>query len=107
LLPSSNGAASPWLSRQGHEPVRTAARAALEDGQNIGHYGGLVFAMVGHHFMDAGELQKHLVKNSGVTQEEARALCLQVEDCDYSPPRRERVASQSPRSVRAMIRLLP
>ena len=43
---------------------------ALEKHQDIGHYGRLVFAMVGHHFMPE---QK------------------QVEGRDYNPPRPEKI----------------
>jgi hypothetical protein len=64
---------------------------ALEDGQDIGHYGRLVFAMVGHHFLDVDELVNWLTKDPSVNQAEARALALQVEGRDYSPPKRARI----------------
>lgn len=64
---------------------------ALDSGQNIGHYGRLVFAMVARHFMDEEELLTYLQKNPGFPEEEARALCHQVQGRDYNPPRRERV----------------
>jgi hypothetical protein len=64
---------------------------ALEAGQDIGHYGRLVFAMVARHFMDEGELLAYLHKNPGFTEEEARALYHQVQGRDYNPPRRERI----------------
>lgn len=59
--------------------------------KDIGHYGRLVFAMVARHFIDADELVAYLTQNPGVTEEQARALYLQVEGKDYSPPRRERI----------------
>jgi len=42
------------------------------------HYGRLVFAMVARHFVDADELVAYLTKNHGMTEEQARALYLQV-----------------------------
>ena len=33
----------------------------------------------------------YLMRNPGVTEQEARALYLQVQGKDYSPPRRERI----------------
>jgi hypothetical protein len=64
---------------------------ALDSGQDIGHYGRLVFAMVARHFMGEGELLAILQKNPGFSEEEARALCHQVQGRDYNPPRRERI----------------
>jgi hypothetical protein len=64
---------------------------ALDAGQDIGHYGRLVFAMVARHFMDEDALLAYLQKNPDFTEEEARALCHQVQGRDYNPPRRERI----------------
>jgi hypothetical protein len=64
---------------------------ALEQGQDIGHYGRLVFAMVARHFADENELLDYLQKNPGFSEEEARALIAQVQGRDYNPPRRERI----------------
>ena len=64
---------------------------ALERGEDIGHYGRLVFAMVGHHFLGEDELCAWLQKNPGVSEDDARAMCRQVEGRDYNPPRRERI----------------
>jgi hypothetical protein len=64
---------------------------ALEDKQDIGHYGRLVFAMVGHHFLDVDELVDWLTRDASVTEAEARALALQVEGRDYNPPKRARI----------------
>jgi len=64
---------------------------ALEQGQDIGHYGRLVFAMVARHFMDRDELVAYLQKDRDFDEQEAQALYLQVQGRDYSPPRRERV----------------
>jgi len=62
---------------------------ALERGEDIGHYGRLVFAMVARHFLAEEELVEYLKCN--VSEEEARSLCTQVEGRDYNPPRRERI----------------
>jgi hypothetical protein len=64
---------------------------ALADGQDIGHYGRLVFAMVGRHFLDEDELVEHLVQDPACSEEEARSLVHQVQARDYNPPRRERI----------------
>jgi hypothetical protein len=64
---------------------------ALEAGQDIGHYGRLVFAMVARHFMSEDELLTYLQKNPNFSAEEARALYHQVQGHDYNPPRRERI----------------
>jgi hypothetical protein len=64
---------------------------ALGSGQDIGHYGRLVFAMVGRHFLDEDELVKLLQSDAKLSEDEARALCLQVRSHDYSPPTRERI----------------
>jgi uncharacterized protein YneF (UPF0154 family) len=64
---------------------------ALDAKRDIGHYGRLVFAMIARHFLYENEVMAYLVKNPGVTEEQARALYLQVQGKDYSPPRRERI----------------
>ena len=64
---------------------------ALEDGKDIGHYGRLVFAMVGHHFLERDDLVKWLAKDKSVSEDEAKALALQVEGRDYNPPKRARI----------------
>lgn len=64
---------------------------ALERGQDIGHYGRLVFAMIARHFLTREELSAWLCKDSTVSEEEVRALVAQVEERGYSPPRRERI----------------
>lgn len=64
---------------------------SLEAGQDIGHYGRLVFAMVARHFLDEEELVETLVQDPACDEHEARALVEQVKGRDYSPPRREKV----------------
>lgn len=62
---------------------------ALEAGQDIGHYGRLVFVMVARHFAAEDELVAALASN--LSEDEARALVVQVQTRDYNPPRRERI----------------
>ena len=65
---------------------------ALEGGQSIGHYGRLVVAMVGHHFIDDDDaLARLLAMDPDFSDEDARALVLQVRERNYNPPRRERI----------------
>ncbi len=64
---------------------------ALERGQDIGHYGRLVFAMVARHFMTDDELVEWLRKDRDFSDEAARALVQQVQGRDYSPPKREKI----------------
>ena len=64
---------------------------ALDAGEDIGHYGRLVFAMVARHFLDEEELVAQLTKNPGFDGVQARALVKQVQARDYNPPRREKI----------------
>ncbi len=64
---------------------------ALKKGTDIGPYGRLTFAMVARHFMNEDELVSLLAKEPGVSEEDARALVLQVTKKDYNPPKRERI----------------
>jgi hypothetical protein len=72
-------------------PMMSHILDALDEGQDIGHYGRLVFAMVGRHFVDNDELVGLLTKDNDASEDEIRALVQQVEEKDYSPPRREKV----------------
>jgi hypothetical protein len=64
---------------------------ALDQGQDIGHYGRLVFAMVGRHFMDQDTLIGLLTQDRDFSEDDARSLVQQVISRDYNPPRRERI----------------
>lgn len=64
---------------------------ALDQGQDIGHYGRLVFAMVARHFMDEEELVGWLTKDQDFSEEDGRSLYLQVQGRDYNPPKREKI----------------
>jgi hypothetical protein len=64
---------------------------ALDNGEDIGHYGRLVFAMIGRHFVSNDELVGLLTKDQDGDEQEIKALVQQVEDKGYSPPRREKI----------------
>ncbi len=66
---------------------------ALDQGKDIGHYGRLVFAMVARHFLSEDETVAYLQKDKDFSEEQARALYLQVQGKDYNPPKREKILS--------------
>ena len=65
--------------------------SALDRGEDIGHYGRLVFAMVARHFLAEDELVTLLAKNPGFDDVQARALVKQVAARGYNPPKREKI----------------
>ena len=64
---------------------------ALENGEDIGHYGRLVFAMIGRHFVDDEGLVELLTQDHDADEQEIKALVQQVQEKGYSPPRREKI----------------
>jgi hypothetical protein len=83
-------------SSSGREALRKNGMMAhlldsLDAGQDIGHYGRLVFAMVARHFMDDAELRDTLLQDPAFDEPQALSLIEQVKARDYSPPRREKV----------------
>ena len=64
---------------------------SLDRGEDIGHYGRLVFAMIARHFLSDDEVLAELTKDRDFSDEQARQMLVQVEGRDYSPPRRERI----------------
>lgn len=64
---------------------------ALERGEDIGHYGRLVFILGARHFLDENELTEWLMKDRDCDENKARSLVEQVEQRNYNPPRRERI----------------
>ncbi len=64
---------------------------SLEDGQDIGHYGRLVFAMVARHFLSDSEMLSYLTKDPDFSEEQATLMLRQVEGRDYNPPKRDRI----------------
>jgi hypothetical protein len=64
---------------------------ALQAGTDVGHYGRLVFVMVGRFFMDEDELVKLLAKQPDHSEADARELIAEVKGHDYNPPKRDRI----------------
>lgn len=64
---------------------------ALNDGQDIGHYGRLVYAIIGRHFVEEDELVSLLAQDKDFSEEGARDLVRQVQEADYSPPGRAKI----------------
>jgi hypothetical protein len=63
----------------------------LEAGNDIGHYGRLVFVMIARHFKDDDEIVELLSKQPDHGEEDARALLMQVKGRDYNPPKRDKI----------------
>ena len=72
-------------------PMMAHMLGALDNGEDTGHYGRLVFAMIGRHFVSNDELVELLTKDQDTDEQEMRALVQQVEEKGYSPPRREKI----------------
>jgi DNA primase large subunit len=72
-------------------PMMAHMLDALDEGKDIGHYGRLVFAMIGRHFVSTDELVELLTKDHDADEKEIRAMVQQVEEKGYSPPRREKI----------------
>ena len=72
-------------------PMMAHLMDALKNGEDIGHYGRLTFAMVAHHFVEPDELLRLLEQDKTMDTAKAKALVQQMESRDYSPPRRERI----------------
>src|SRR6266576_3407621 len=64
---------------------------ALAQGEDIGHYGRLVFVMVARFFLPEDQLLKQLQADPDMDEDKARALIEQVVSKGYSPPSREKV----------------
>ena len=61
----------------------------LLDRGDIGHYGRLIFAMIGGRFVGDDEIVKLLTKDHDADARETRAMVQKVQEKRYSPPRRE------------------
>ena len=73
------------------EPMMEHLLNALNAGQDIGHYGRLVFTMVARHFLPDDDLVAELTRDCDFSEEQARQMVHQVTAHDYSPPRRGRI----------------
>jgi hypothetical protein len=72
-------------------PMMNHLLDALDNGEDIGHYVRLVFAMIGRHFVSSDELVEWLTKDRDAEEGDIRAMVQQVEEKGYSPPRREKI----------------
>ncbi|HYP14263.1 MAG TPA: hypothetical protein VEQ63_10095 [Bryobacteraceae bacterium] len=73
------------------DPMMAHLVSSIERGEDVGHYGRLVFVMVGRHFMEQDELLEYLLKTPGTEEAQAKSLIAQVEARGYNPPKRERI----------------
>jgi hypothetical protein len=91
--PATNAGSEDVMSEKElrQSPMMAHLLDALHEGNDIGHYGRLVFVMVARHFIDENACVRLLSKETDVSEEDAHALWQQVADRDYSPPRRDRV----------------
>ncbi|MBD1843975.1 hypothetical protein H6F89_11305 [Cyanobacteria bacterium FACHB-63] len=64
---------------------------ALDAGEDIGHYGRLVFAMIARHFLSKEEVIEYLLRDKDCDETEAKSLYEQVQGKDYNPPKRDRI----------------
>ena len=64
---------------------------ALDRGEDIGHYGRLVFVMVSRYFLSDEEVVEHLIKDPDCDEQKAKGIVAQVEARGYNPPKRERI----------------
>lgn len=64
---------------------------ALDRGEDIGHYGRLVFVMVARYFLTDEEVLQHLMKDPDCDEEKAKSIVAQVEARGYNPPKRDRI----------------
>ena len=72
-------------------PMMAHMLDALDNGEDIGHYGRLTFAMITRYFVDDEELVSLLTKDRDAEEQEIRALVQQVREKGYNPPRRDRI----------------
>jgi len=73
-----------------NDPTMAYLIDALERGEDIQHYGRLVLAMIARHFLEHDALVALLARGGGSVGEADRLLT-QVEQADYSPPKREKI----------------
>lgn len=74
-----------------NSPMMSHLLDSMDSGQDIGHYGRLVFVMVGRHFLSHDELVEHLTKDKDCDEPKAETLIKQVEARGYNPPKPERI----------------
>jgi DNA primase large subunit len=72
-------------------PMMNHLLESLERGEDIGHYGRLVFVMVGQHFLSEDEMLRLLTKDPDCNEEKARGILAQVTARGYNPPKPDRI----------------
>ena len=72
-------------------PMMNHLLDALDEGEDIGHYGRLVFAIVARHFLSDDEMVEWMTKDGDVDEAKAKGLLQQVKEAGYSPPRAETI----------------
>ena len=72
-------------------PMMSHILDALDNGEDIGHYGRLTFAMVGVYFANNDELVSLLAKDEDADEQEVRAMVQQVREKGYNPPNRDKI----------------
>jgi hypothetical protein len=86
---SEQGANTMTMKELRQSPTMARLLDALDQGQDIGHYGLLTVAMVGNQFLEKDELLKVLERDPKVDEREAKSLVQQVASRDYNPPSRQ------------------
>ena len=72
-------------------PMMSHILEALENGEDIGHYGRLTFSMVGVYFANNDDLVGLLAKDEDADEQEVRAMVQQVREKGYNPPNRDKI----------------
>ena len=72
------------------EPMMAHLVATLDSGDSVGHYGRLVFAMVGRYFLEPDELCSYLQKDPEFNEDQAKSLLsIRCSRGTTIPPKRE------------------
>lgn len=72
-------------------PMMARLMDAMRDGQDVGHFGRLLFVMVARFFLSDEEMLKLLRKQPDFDEKEALVMLTQVKERGYNPPKRERI----------------
>lgn len=72
-------------------PMMAHLLDAMENGDDIGHYGRLTFVMVAQYFLSDDEMIELLTKDQDCDEEKARMLINQVKAHGYNPPKPDRI----------------
>lgn len=79
------------LSELKASPMMAHLIHSIEERKDIGHYGRLVFVIVGRYFLEESTIVKMISTQPDMGETRARALVLQAASRNYNPPSRERV----------------